>query len=146
MNKPRWTETEINILKSNVEKNFGNLSKAFKLTSQQTGRSYYAVLNYWYRNKDTDKLGITFFACSTKRVITNRKNALKEYLGPRSDDHVAKRDMLAQIENTGSFRLADTNLQTHNRQAINTAEVFAKAAGVYMRFAGDDYGIDIDPQ
>ena len=75
MNKSRWTETEINILKSNVEKNFSNLSKAFKLTSQQTGRSYHAVLNYWYRNKDTDKLGITFFACSTKRVITNRKNA-----------------------------------------------------------------------
>ena len=75
MNKPRWTETEINILKSNVEKNFSNLSKAFKLTSQQTGRSYHAVLNYWYRNKDTDKLGITFFACSTKKVITNRKNA-----------------------------------------------------------------------
>ena len=73
MNKPRWTETEINILKSNVEKNFGNLSKAFKLTSQQTGRSYHAVLNYWYRNRDTDKLGITFFACSTKKVITNRK-------------------------------------------------------------------------
>ena len=75
MNKPRWTETEINILKSNVEKNFGNLSKAFKLTSQQTGRSYHAVFNYWYRNRDTNKLGITFFACSTKKVITNRKNA-----------------------------------------------------------------------
>lgn len=75
MNKPKWTEAEINILKSNVEKNFGNLSKAFKLTSQQTGRSYDAVLNYWYRNRNTNKLGITFFACSTKKVITNRKNA-----------------------------------------------------------------------
>lgn len=78
MNKSRWTETEINILKSNVEKNFGNLSKAFKLTSQQTGRSYHAVLNYWYRNRDTNKLGTTFFACSTKRVVANRKNTNTE--------------------------------------------------------------------
>ena len=75
MNKLRWTETEVNILKSNVEKNFGNLSKAFKLTSQQTGRSFAAVHKYWYNNRDTNKLGITFFACSTKRVITNRKKA-----------------------------------------------------------------------
>lgn len=74
MNKSRWTEAEINILKSNVEKNFGNLSKAFKLTSQKTGRSYDAVQNYWYRNRDTDKLGTTFFACSVKKVVTNRKN------------------------------------------------------------------------
>lgn len=78
MNKPKWTEAEINILKSNVEKNFGNLSKAFKLTSQQTGRSYHAVQIYWYRNRDTNKLGTTFFACSTKRVVTNRKNTNTE--------------------------------------------------------------------
>ena len=37
-------------------------------------------------------------------TITNRGNALKEYLGPRADDNVAKQDMLTQIENTGRFR------------------------------------------
>ena len=68
---------------------------------------------------------------------------MKEYLGPRSDDVVAKQDMLTQIEKTGRFRLEDTNLQTHNKQAINTAEVFAKAAGVVMEFSGNDYTIDV---
>lgn len=77
-------------------------------------------------------------------TITNRKNALKEYLGPRSDDNVAKQEMLTQIENTGRFRLEDTNIQTHNKRSIKTAETFAKAAGVIMEFAGNDYKIDLD--
>lgn len=77
-------------------------------------------------------------------TITNRKNALKEYLGPRSDDSVAKQEMLTQIENTGRFRLEDTNIQTHNKRSIKTSEVFAKAAGVIMEFAGNDYKIDLD--
>ena len=77
-------------------------------------------------------------------TITNRGNALKEYLGPRADDNVAKQDMLTQIENTGRFRLSDTNMQTHNRQSVNTAETFAKAAGIVMEFAGNDYKIDLD--
>ena len=77
-------------------------------------------------------------------TVTNRNNALKEYLGPRADDIVAKQDMLTQIEKTGRFRLEDTNMQTHNRQSINTAEVFAKAAGIIMEFSGNDYTIDVD--
>lgn len=79
-------------------------------------------------------------------TITNRNNALKEYLGPRADDNVAKQDMLTQIENTGRFRLADTNMQTHNRQSVNTAETFAKAAGIIMEFAGNDFKIDLNDE
>ena len=77
-------------------------------------------------------------------TITNRKNALKEYLGPRADDNVAKQEMLQQIESTGNFRLEDTTMYTHNRQSVNTAEAFAKAAGVVMEFAGNDPKIDLD--
>jgi hypothetical protein len=77
-------------------------------------------------------------------TITNREAALKEYLGPRADDTVAKQEMLTQIEQTGRFRLEDTTMQTHNRQSVNTAETFAKAAGVIIEFAGNDYKIDLD--
>lgn len=77
-------------------------------------------------------------------TITNRKNALKEYLGPRADDNVAKQDMLTQIENTGRYKMDDAIMQTHNKRAVNTAEAFAKASGVIMEFAGNDYSIDLD--
>lgn len=91
-----------------------------------------------------DKTSSTTNIQTYSLTITNRKNALKEYLGPRSDDNVAKQEMLTQIENTGRFRLEDTNIQTHNKRAIKTSEVFAKAAGVVMEFAGNDYKIDLD--
>jgi hypothetical protein len=93
---------------------------------------------------DEDKTASTTNIQTYALTITNRNAALKEYLGPRADDSVAKQEMLTQIENTGSFRLSDTTLHTHNRQAVNTAETFAKAAGVVMEFAGNDPKIDID--
>ena len=105
-----------------------NNSKINPLTGQ--------VIN---EDKTSSTTNIQTYALS----VTNRNNALKEYLGPRSDDVVAKQDMLTQIEKTGRFRLEDTNLQTHNKQDINTAEVFAKAAGVVMEFSGNDYTIDV---
>lgn len=91
-----------------------------------------------------DKTASTTNIQTYSLTITNRSSALKEYLGPRADDPIAKQEMLSQIENTGGFRLADTNMQTHNRRSIKTAEAFAKAAGVIMEFAGDDFKIDLD--
>jgi hypothetical protein len=91
-----------------------------------------------------DKTASTTNIQTYSLTITNREAALKEYLGPRADDTVAKQQMLTQIEQTGRFRLEDTIMQTHNRQSVNTAETFAKAAGVVMEFAGNDYKIDLD--
>lgn len=74
MNKPRWTSEEISILKSNVEKHFNNLHTAFVITANQTGRIVNSVCQYWYRNKDINKrLAVTFFACTNKKVIANKK-------------------------------------------------------------------------
>lgn len=91
-----------------------------------------------------DKTASTTNLQTYSLTVNNRKNALKEYLGPRADDPVAKQQMLTQIENTGTFRLEDTIMQTHNRRSVKTAEAFAKAAGVLMEFAGDDMKIDLD--
>lgn len=139
--EPMCTLTRVPILYTQVRRFFqqmlqhkNSISNSNNKTNPLTGQ----VVN-------EDKTASTTNIQTYSLTITNRTNALKEYLGPRADDHVAKKDMLAQIENTGSFRLADANIQTHNKQAVNTAEVFAKAAGVYMRFAGDDYGMDIEP-
>ena len=138
--EPMCTLTRVPILYTQVRRFFqqmlqhkNSISNSNSKTNPLTGQ----VVN---EDKTASTTNIQTYALT----ITNRNAALKEYLGPRSDDPVAKKDMLSQIENTGSFRLADTVTQTHNKQAINTAEVFAKAAGVSMKFAGDDYGIDTE--
>jgi hypothetical protein len=92
----------------------------------------------------SDKTASTTNIQTYALTITNREAALKEYLGPRADDNVAKQEMLTQIEQTGRFSLDNTTMQTHNRQSVNTAETFAKAAGVVVEFSGNDYKIDMD--
>ena len=76
-------------------------------------------------------------------ALKNERNSIGIELTDRFFN-VAKQEMLTQIENTGRFRLADTNIQTHNKRSINTAEAFAKASGVIMEFAGNDLKINLD--
>ena len=40
----------------------------------------------------------------------------------------------------GDVRLSDLDIRTHNKQAVNTTEVFCKAAGLEVIFSGNDYG------
>ena len=67
-------------------------------------------------------------------TVLNQKNTLKELLGPRADDPVSKADMMSQIENSGVYRMDNSVILTENKQAINTAETFAKAAGIDIKF------------
>ena len=67
-------------------------------------------------------------------TVLNQKNTLKELLGPRADDPVSKADMMSQIENSGMYRMDNSVILTENKQAIKTAETFAKAAGIEIRF------------
>lgn len=67
-------------------------------------------------------------------TVLNQKNTLKELLGPRADDPVSKADMMSQIENSGIYRMDNSIILTENKQAIKTAEAFAKAAGIDIKF------------
>ena len=67
-------------------------------------------------------------------TVLNQKDTLKELLGPRADDPVSKADMMSQIENSGVYRMDNSVILTENKQAINTAETFAKAAGIDIKF------------
>lgn len=71
-------------------------------------------------------------------TVTNERKCLKEFLGPRSDDSVSKQEMLTEIERTGTVRLDDLDIKTHNKQAINTTETFLKAACLNVKFRGND--------
>lgn len=90
-----------------------------------------------------DKTASTTNVQTYALAVTNQKNALKEFLGPRADDPVSKQQMLTMIEQNGEVNIKDLNIETHNKQSINTTEVFCKAAGVDVVFAGNDTEIDL---
>ena len=87
-----------------------------------------------------DKTASTTNVQTYALAATNQTNALKEFLGPRADDQVSKQQMLNTIVSTGDVRLSDLDIRTHNKQAVNTTEVFCKAAGLEVKFSGNDYG------
>lgn len=86
-----------------------------------------------------DKTASTTNVQTYALAATNQTNALKEFLGPRADDQVSKQQMLNTIVSTGDVRLSDLDIRTHNKQAVNTTEVFCKAAGLEVKFSGNDY-------
>lgn len=87
-----------------------------------------------------DKTASTTNVQTYALAATNQTNALKEFLGPRADDQISKQQMLNTIVSTGDVRLSDLDIRTHNKQAVNTTEVFCKAAGLEVIFSGNDYG------
>lgn len=90
-----------------------------------------------------DKTASTTNVQTYALAVTNQFNSLKEYLGPRADDPVSKQQMLTAIEQTGEVNIADLDIQTHNKQSINTTEVYCKAVGIDLKFAGNDMEIKI---
>ena len=87
-----------------------------------------------------DKTASTTNVQTYALAATNQTNSLKEFLGPRADDQISKQQMLNTIVSTGDVRLSDLDIRTHNKQAVNTTEVFCKAAGLEVKFSGNDYG------
>lgn len=87
-----------------------------------------------------DKTASTTNVQTYALVATNQHNALKEFLGPRADDQHSKQQMLNTIVSTGDVRLSDLDIHTHNKQAVNTSETFCKAAGLDIKFSGNNPG------
>lgn len=85
-----------------------------------------------------DKTASTTNVQTYALTVTNEKKALKEFLGPRADDTVSKQQMLTEIERTGTVRLDDLDIKTHNKQSINTVETFMRAACLDVQFEGND--------
>lgn len=91
-----------------------NIDVVNSMTGQVTGDSKASMLN------DTQVFSLT---------TTNQTNSIKELLGPRADDSVAKNKMLSTIEQGGKCSLKELNLNIRNKQAINTMHVFWRGAG-----------------
>lgn len=93
------------------------------ITGQVTGASKSAK---WSNSQ-------TFSVATTDQVHVN-----KEFLGPRADDEVSKREMIDQIEKYGRVRLEDLDIKPHNKQSLNTTYVFLRAAGLDTDVASDN--------
>jgi len=85
------------------------------LTGQVTGKSKAAAIS----NMETISL-----------LSINNLNSIKEFLGPRSDDPVAKAQMLENINLTGKFYLKDVTTRFDNKQSIKTLISFFRGAGL----------------
>lgn len=78
-------------------------------------------------------------------ATTGQYDSIKELLGPRADDKVAKIRMLETIEKEGDYHIKEAHLGTYNKVSMNTAKVMMLAAGIEMRIGnkGEDQGLTI---
>lgn len=99
-----------------------NTDSVNQYTGQVTGESKAASLN------DTQTASL---------ATTGEFNVIKEFLGPRADDHVSKQQMLRSIENSGKVALSELNIETKNKRAVNTLEVYLRGAGFKTNLLND---------
>lgn len=71
--RARWSNEEEQVLIDQVRQNPGNLSRAFRATSDELGKSYYAVKQQWYnRTRHSETI---FMTIGTNAMSVNLKNS-----------------------------------------------------------------------
>lgn len=129
--KPMCTLTRVPVIYSQIRRFFGQILQHKNSISNKNTRINPLTGQVIDEDKTASETNIQTYALS----VMNQKNVIKEMLGPRADDHVAKQNMLAQIENSGVYRMSNTTMRTENKQSIMTTEAFARAAGIELKFA-----------
>ena len=101
----RWTASEMEVIKEEVEKNPENLIEAFKTAaSKLRGRTYSAVSYKWYNDiKHSDKV---FSLHTDKKSVNNTKNT-KKIQGL----HIVSFDKVETTYHNVSFKVGDKVLK-----------------------------------
>jgi hypothetical protein len=89
------------------------------LTGQVTGSAKAASIN------DTQTMSL---------VTTGQYKSIKELLGPRADDKLAKAKMLDLIERNGDVDMDEIETSTQNKQSVQTTTAYLMAAGLDVKF------------
>ena len=63
-------------------------------------------------------------------VALGMENCLKELNGPRSDDMVAKREMLSEIATKGYVKYSDLTYDVNNKTTLNTVNAYFLGMGI----------------
>jgi hypothetical protein len=71
--RARWSNEEEQVLIDQVRQNPGNLSRAFRATSNELGKSYYAVKQQWYNR--TRHSETVFMTVGSNTMSVNSKNS-----------------------------------------------------------------------
>lgn len=105
------------------KKNSGSVSNAERnpLTGQVTG---------------DDKNGRKSDVETYSLLATGAENALKEFLGPRADDNVARTEMAAQIAKNGYVSLNTLSNDKANKTSLNTLNVYFLMQGFKTNLIG----------
>lgn len=96
-----------------------NIDQVNPITGQVTGDSKAASMS------DTQTASL---------AAVGMTNTIKEFLGFRADDQVAKLKAIESIEKYGMVRMEDLNQQTSDKQSIQTMETFLIGSGLISSF------------
>lgn len=120
-----WTATEVPVMYINIKRVQQMIAKKNAMstsiesrdskTGQVTGDDKNA------RNSDVENISL---------IAINADETLKEMIGPRADNLVAKADMLKKIAKDGYVSNKDYNIHPFDKTAINTMDVYFLAAGI----------------
>jgi hypothetical protein len=92
-----------------------NINERSSLTNQVTGKDKNA------RDTDTENISL---------VTIGANYTLKELLGPRSDDSVAKAEMYSLITKKGYVSLSELTDKVENKTTLNTIDTFLIGMGI----------------
>lgn len=77
-----------------------------------------------------DKSGRVSDAENYALVAKNADAALREFMGPRADDAVAKQAMFKDIQTYGAVKMQDLPYDIENKVALNLADVYFMGAHI----------------
>lgn len=131
-NLPMVTKTKVPIIKVTVRRLQQIVSKKNSISSDTS--SVNPILGQVTGDSKSAKWSTAETCSATALGLTNIN---KEFLGPRSDDDVSKRQMIEQIDKYGHVSLDNLDIHAHNKQSLNTVEVFLKSVGIVTDISRD---------
>lgn len=120
-----WTATEVPVMYINVKRvqqmvaKKNAMSTSIEMRDSKSGQVTGDDKNA--RNSDVENISL---------IAINADETLKEMVGPRSDNLVAKAEMLKKIAKDGYVSNKDYKINKFDKTAINTMDIYFLAAGV----------------
>lgn len=127
-----WTATEVPVIYINIKRvqqmiaKKNAMSTSIEMRDSKSGQVTGDDKNA--RNSDVENIAL---------IAINADETLKEMVGPRSDNLVAKAEMLKKIAKDGYVSNQDYKINNFDKIAINTMDVYFLAAGIKTNLVTD---------
>jgi hypothetical protein len=127
-----WTATEVPVMYINIKRvqqmiaKKNAMSTSIEMRDSKSGQVTGGDKNA--RSSDVENIAL---------IAINADETLKEMIGPRSDNLVAKAEMLKKIAKDGYVSNKDYKINKFDKIAINTMDVYFLAAGIKTNLVTD---------